>query len=126
MKHWLFKTEPSTFGIDDLERAPRKTSIWDGVRNYQVRNMLRDEMKKGDLGFVYHSSCDVPGIYGVMKIAREGYPEPSALDRKHAYYDLGPRLTRWYSASSGSSVASTRRSRSKPCANMRREGSRTS
>jgi predicted RNA-binding protein with PUA-like domain len=99
MKHWLFKTEPSTFGIHDLERAPRKTSIWDGVRNYQVRNMLRDEMKKGDLGFLYHSSCDVPGIYGVMKIVREGYPEPSALDPKHAYYDpeSDPDSPRWYS-----------------------------
>ena len=99
MKHWLFKTEPSTFGVDDLARAKRRTSIWDGVRNYQVRNMLRDEMKKGDLGFLYHSSCDVPGIYGVMKIVREGYPEPSALDRKHPYYDpdSDPESPRWYS-----------------------------
>ena len=99
MNHWLFKTEPSTFGVDDLARARRQTSIWDGVRNYQVRNMLRDQMKKGDLGSLYHSSCDVPGIYGIMKIVREGYPEPSALDRKHAYYDpdSDPGAPRWYS-----------------------------
>jgi predicted RNA-binding protein with PUA-like domain len=99
MNHWLFKTEPSTFGVDDLARAARKTSIWDGVRNYQVRNMLRDQMKKGDLGFLYHSSCAVPGIYGIIKVVREGYPEPSALDPKHVYYDpdSDPEKPRWYS-----------------------------
>jgi predicted RNA-binding protein with PUA-like domain len=99
MKHWLFKTEPSTFGVDHLERARNRTSIWDGVRNYQVRNMLRDDVSKGDLGFLYHSSCDVPGIYGIVKIVREGYPEPSAFDRRHAYYDpkSDPAEPRWYS-----------------------------
>jgi predicted RNA-binding protein with PUA-like domain len=99
MKYWLFKTEPSTFGVDDLERAKRRTSIWDGVRNFQVRNMLRDEMTKGDQGFLYHSSCAVPGIYGIVEIVREGYPEPSALDPKHPYYDpkSDPSSPRWYS-----------------------------
>jgi predicted RNA-binding protein with PUA-like domain len=99
MAYWLFKTEPSTFGVDDLARAKQRTSIWDGVRNYQVRNMLRDQVRKGDQGFLYHSSCDVPGIYGIMKIVREGYPEPSALDRRHAYYDpeSDPAAPRWYS-----------------------------
>ena len=70
MKHWLMKSEPSTFGVDDLEKAPKRTTCWDGVRNYQARNMLRDEFSKGDLAFLYHSSCDVPGIVGTAAVAR--------------------------------------------------------
>ncbi len=99
MKHWLFKTEPSTFGVDDLARAGNATTAWDGVRNYQVRNMLRDEMQVGDQGFLYHSSCAVPGIYGVVRIVRPGYPERAALDRKHRYFDpqSDPAQPRWYS-----------------------------
>ena len=81
------KSEPSTFGIDDLAKAPRHRSAWDGVRNYQVRNMIRDEMKKGDLAFFYHSSCEVPGIYGVVRVARESYPDPTAFDPRHAHFD---------------------------------------
>ena len=79
MKYWLFKTEPSTFGVDHLARAKNATTAWDGVRNYQARNMLRDDMQKGDLGFLYHSSCDEPGIAGIvgtMEIVRAGHPEP--------------------------------------------------
>jgi predicted RNA-binding protein with PUA-like domain len=87
MNYWLMKSEPSTFGIDDLAKAPRHRSHWDGVRNYQARNMLRDEMKKGDLAFFYHSSCEVPGIYGIVKIVREGYPDPTAFDPRHAHFD---------------------------------------
>jgi predicted RNA-binding protein with PUA-like domain len=92
------KTEPSTFGIDDLKKAPRRTTGWDGVRNYQVRNMLRDEMKKGDKAFLYHSSCDEPGIVGIVEITREGYPDPTAFDRKHDHYDAAskPDAPRWY------------------------------
>lgn len=98
MKTWLMKSEPSTFSIDDLAKLPRKRTHWDGVRNYQVRNMLRDDMKKGDLALFWHSSCDVPGAYGIVKIVREGYPDPSALDRKHKYYDpeSDPAEPRWY------------------------------
>jgi predicted RNA-binding protein with PUA-like domain len=70
MKHWLMKSEPSVFGIDDLAKAPRRTSGWDGVRNYQVRNMLRDEFAVGDLAFFYHSSCPEPGSAGVIKVER--------------------------------------------------------
>jgi predicted RNA-binding protein with PUA-like domain len=98
MNYWLFKSEPGTFGVDDLARAPKSTTTWDGVRNYQVRNFLRDTMKKGDQGFFYHSSCDVPGIYGVVRVVRDGYPERAALDPKHRYFDPGsdPANPRWY------------------------------
>jgi predicted RNA-binding protein with PUA-like domain len=99
VKYWLFKTEPETFSVYDLARARGATTAWDGVRNYQVRNMLRDEMKAGDLGFLYHSSCDVPGIYGIVKVVKEGYPERAALDRKHKYFDpkSDPAMPTWYS-----------------------------
>ena len=87
MNYWLFKSEPDTFGVDDLARARNATTAWDGVRNYQVRNFLRDTVRKGDQGFFYHSSCDVPGIYGIVSVARAGYVEPGALDPKHRYFD---------------------------------------
>lgn len=97
-KHWLLKSEPSTFGIDDLASSPRRTAAWDGVRNYQARNMLRDSMKKGDLAFFYHSSCDVPGIAGIVQVVKEGYPDPTAFDPKHHHYDAESRPgdPRWY------------------------------
>jgi predicted RNA-binding protein with PUA-like domain len=99
MRYWLFKTEPSTFGVEDLARARRATTAWDGVRNYQARNMLRDEIAKGDLGFLYHSSCEVPGIAGIVKVVRAGYPEAAAFDPKHPYYDpeSDADAPRWYS-----------------------------
>jgi predicted RNA-binding protein with PUA-like domain len=92
------KTEPTTFSVEDLERAKRHTTPWDGVRNYQARNMLRDEMKKGDLAFLYYSSTDVPGIVALMKIVKEGYPDPTAFDRKHHHYDpeSDPTKPRWF------------------------------
>jgi predicted RNA-binding protein with PUA-like domain len=98
MRYWLMKTEPTTFGVEDLERAKRHTTPWDGVRNYQARNMLRDEMKKGDLAFLYYSSTDVPGIVALMKIVKEGYPDPTAFDRKHHHYDpdSDPAEPRWF------------------------------
>jgi predicted RNA-binding protein with PUA-like domain len=98
MKYWLMKSEPSTFSIDDLAKAPRQTTCWDGVRNYQVRNMLRDEMAVGDLAFMYHSSCDEPGIVGVIEIVKPGYPDNTAFDRKHDHYDAAskPESPRWY------------------------------
>jgi predicted RNA-binding protein with PUA-like domain len=98
MNHWLFKSEPDTFGIDALARAPKKTSAWDGVRNYQARNMLRDSIKKGDLAFFYHSSCDVPGIAGIVSITRGGYPDVTAFDPKHHHYDADSKqeAPRWY------------------------------
>ncbi len=87
MNHWLLKSEPDSFGIDALARAPRKTTAWDGVRNYQARNMLRDRMNKGDQAFFYHSSCDVPGVAGIVEVVRGGYPDVTAFDPKHHHYD---------------------------------------
>jgi predicted RNA-binding protein with PUA-like domain len=98
MNYWLMKTEPSTFSIDDLDKAPRKTTMWDGVRNFQARNMLRDAMQKGDEAFLYHSSCEVPGVVAIIEIAKVGYPDPTAFDAKHAHYDpdSDPENPRWY------------------------------
>jgi predicted RNA-binding protein with PUA-like domain len=87
MHYWLMKSEPDTFGIDDLERAPRQTTSWEGVRNFQARNMLRDEFKRGDLAFFYHSSCPEPGIAGIVEVVRAGYPDASAWRRGSAFYD---------------------------------------
>lgn len=96
MNYWLLKSEPDTFSIDDLKRI--QTDHWDGVRNYQARNMLRDHIKKGDLAFFYHSNCDEPGIVGIVTIITEGYPDHKALDPESKYYD--PKSTaenpRWY------------------------------
>ena len=98
MNHWLLKSEPASFSIDDLGKAPKRTTAWDGVRNFQARNMLRDSMKKGDLAFFYYSSCDVPGIAGIVSIAREGYPDITAFDPKHDHYDADSKqdAPRWY------------------------------
>jgi predicted RNA-binding protein with PUA-like domain len=98
MRYWLMKTEPTSFSVEDLERAKRQTTGWDGVRNYQARNMLRDEMKKGDQALLYYSSTDVPGIVALMKIVKEGYPDPTAFDRKHHHYDpdSDPKEPRWF------------------------------
>jgi len=98
MQYWLMKTEPSVFSIEDLARAPRSTASWDGVRNFQARNMLRDQMKKGDQVFLYYSSTDVPGIVGVMEVTKEGYPDATAFDKKHHHYDAesDPKNPRWY------------------------------
>jgi predicted RNA-binding protein with PUA-like domain len=98
MNHWLMKSEPDVFGIDDLKNRPGRTEPWDGVRNYQARNMMRDQMKRGDLAFFYHSNCDDPGIVGIMTVAREGYPDHTAFDPQAKYYDpkSDPGNPRWY------------------------------
>jgi len=92
------KTEPDSFGIDDLERAPRKTTAWDGVRNYQARNMLRDQMQRGDQAFLYHSSCETPGIAGIVEVVKPGYPDATAFDAGHHHHDpdSDPKNPRWY------------------------------
>jgi predicted RNA-binding protein with PUA-like domain len=98
MNHWLLKSEPDSFSIDDLAKAPKQTTAWDGVRNFQARNTLRDSMKKGDLAFFYHSSCKVPGIAGIVSIARDGYPDATAFDPKDHHYDPDSNkdAPRWY------------------------------
>ena len=96
MNYWLMKSEPDAFGIEDLKKV--KTEPWDGVRNYQARNMMRDDMKKGDLVFFYHSNCKEPGIVGIMEVVREGYVDHTAFDPKQKYYDpkSDPEKPRWF------------------------------
>ena len=86
-KYWLLKSEPHAFSFDDLRASPGATTCWDGVRNYQARNFMRDVMKKGDLVLFYHSSCEEPGVVGVAEVSREAYPDPTAWDPKSRYYD---------------------------------------
>ena len=98
MRYWLFKSEPSCYSILDLSRQPRQIGHWDGVRNYQVRNMLRDEIKVGDLALFYHSSCTPPGVAGVMEVVKAGYPDHTAWDVKAEHYDADstPENPRWF------------------------------
>ncbi len=98
MNRWLMKSEPDVFGIDDLEAAPAGTDMWDGVRNYQVRNMIRDHMRPGDLAFFYHSNTKPPGVVGVMEIASEPYADPTAFDPEDPHYDAksDPQSPRWF------------------------------
>jgi predicted RNA-binding protein with PUA-like domain len=98
MGYWLLKTEPETFGIDHLAALPRRTSAWDGVRNYQARNYIRDGMRRGDQALLYHSSCAVPGIAGIVKVVRAAYPDATAFDRRHKHYDADsdPAAPRWF------------------------------
>ena len=86
-RHWLVKSEPETFSFGDLLAKPGRTTGWDGVRNFQARNFMRDEMKQGDLVFFYHSSADPTAIVGVAEVVREGYPDPTALDPKDPHHD---------------------------------------
>jgi predicted RNA-binding protein with PUA-like domain len=95
-RHWLLKTEPGTYSIDDLERDGATT--WEGVRNYQARNFMRDDMRPGDGVLFYHSNAEPPGVVGVARVARSGYPDPTARDPASPYHD--PKASeadpRWY------------------------------
>ncbi len=95
MNYWLMKSEPETFGIDDLKKM--KVDHWDGVRNYQARNFMKD-MKKNDLIFFYHSNCKPPGIVGIMEVKKEAYPDFTSYDKKSSYYDpkSSPENPRWF------------------------------
>lgn len=97
MAYWLMKSEPDVFSIDHLRERPKRTAPWDGVRNFQARNHMRD-MNKGDLVFFYHSSCPVPGIAGIAEIVREAYPDFTSWDPKSDYYDARstPEKPYWY------------------------------
>lgn len=98
MQYWLLKSEPDVFGIDDLKARPAQTEHWDGVRNYQARNFMRDQMQPGDLAFFYHSNCAEPGIVGIVKIACAGYSDHTAWDSRSKYFDADstPEKPRWY------------------------------
>ena len=84
---WLVKSEPLTFSFDDLRKSPRGTTSWEGVRNYQARNFMRDGMKRGDRVLFYHSNCDPTGVVGVAEVSKEAYPDPTAWDPKSRYHD---------------------------------------
>ena len=95
MQHWLMKSEPETYSIDDLKRD--HIEPWTGIRNYQVRNMIRNDMRVGDLAFFYHSNCKPPGVVGTMEIIKTAYPDPTAFDPEHIYFDpkSSPNNPRW-------------------------------
>jgi predicted RNA-binding protein with PUA-like domain len=97
-RYWLMKSEPTCFSLDDLERSPAGTSPWDGVRNYQARNLLRDEIRVGDGVLFYHSSCPVPSIVGLAEVVRDGYPDHTALDPQGEHFDpkASPANPIWY------------------------------
>jgi predicted RNA-binding protein with PUA-like domain len=97
MNYWLMKSEPECFGIADLKMRSKQTEPWDGVRNYQARNMMRDEMKVGDLAFFYHSNCKIPGIIGITKIVKSAYPDHTQFDPENHHYDPKSNLEnpRW-------------------------------
>jgi predicted RNA-binding protein with PUA-like domain len=99
MHHWLLKSEPREFSIDDLARAVRRTAPWFGVRNYQARNFIRDQMRPGDRVLFYHSSCAEPGIAGIAEVVSQACPDATQFDRKCPYFD--PKATReaprWFS-----------------------------
>jgi predicted RNA-binding protein with PUA-like domain len=86
-RYWLVKSEPSVFSFDDLAASPERTTCWDGVRNYQARNSMRDDMKKGDLVFFYHSQSEPAAVVGVAEVVKEGYPDHTALDPSHDHFD---------------------------------------
>ena len=96
--HWLIKSEPTCFSIDDLKRSPKATASWDGVRNYQARNLLRDEIKSGDGVLFYQSSIKEPAIVGLAKVVSEGYPDTTALDPNAEHFDPNARPDHpiWY------------------------------
>lgn len=98
MNYWLMKSEPDAFSLDMLIHRPQQTEHWDGVRNYQARNMLRDQMKLGDQVFFYHSNCKIPGIVGIAEVVREGYPDFTAFDSSDPHYDpkSNPARPQWY------------------------------
>ena len=97
MNYWLIKSEPDAFSIDDLKNAPGKKTHWDGVRNYQARNSMRDDMRKGDQVFFYHSNCEEPGIVGIAEVASGAYPDHTAFDPDDPHFDpkSDPGNPRW-------------------------------
>jgi len=97
MRHWLMKSEPTTFSIDDLDASRGRRTIWDGVRNYQARNFMRDDMSVGDQVLLYHSSCEIPAVVGLMSVVAGAVPDPTALDPDDPHFDpkSDPEAPRW-------------------------------
>ena len=95
---WLFKTEPESFALDDLEHAPRKTTCWDGVRSFEARNLLRDKIAVGDHGFLYHSNAAPSVIVAIVEVVRAGYPDPTAWEKGHDHFDpkSDPKAPTWF------------------------------
>lgn len=98
MRYWLMKTEPTVFSLDDLRNEPHSTDHWEGVRNYQARNYMRDDMKKGDRVLFYHSNCEVPGVAGVAEVTKEAYPDFFSWDPTSRYFDpkSTPEKPKWF------------------------------
>lgn len=97
-RYWLMKTEPTTYSIEDLEKDRDQTTSWEGVRNYQARNLLRDDIKQGDRVLFYHSACKEPAVVGTATVSRDGYPDSHAFDRRSKYFDKksDPENPTWY------------------------------
>jgi predicted RNA-binding protein with PUA-like domain len=117
-RYWLMKSEPDVFGIDDLARSPRRTAAWWGVRNYQARNFMRDDMQLGDEAFFYHSGCAQPGIAGIVTISKLAYPDATQFDPKSEYFDPSAKKDkpRWLNVD----VKLARQTRFLPIAELRR------
>ena len=98
MNYWLFKSEPDEYSIDDLAAESSGVGRWDGIRNYQARNLLRDDVAKGDLVFFYHSSCKTTGIAGIARVVSDPYPDPAQFEQNNPYFDAkaSPSIPRWY------------------------------
>lgn len=117
MRHWLMKSEPAEVSIDDLAAAPGKIVAWFGVRNYQARNFMRDDMRVGDLVLFYHSSCAEPGVAGIAKVSRLAYPDATQFDPDSKYFDAKatPASPRWFNVD----VKLVRKTRLVPLAELR-------
>ena len=118
MKYWLMKSEPDECSIDDVLAAPKRLTAWSGVRNYQARNFMRDEMQPGDGVLFYHSSCAEPGIAGLAEVASSAYPDASQFDRKSPYFDPKAKKDspRWFNVD----VRALRKTRLVPLAELRK------
>jgi predicted RNA-binding protein with PUA-like domain len=117
MRYWLMKSEPDEVSIDDLAAAPGKTIAWFGVRNYQARNYMRDDMKLGDRVLFYHSSCAEPGVAGIAKVSRLAYPDATQFERGGKYHDpkATPAAPRWFNVD----VTLVKKTRLVPLAELR-------
>jgi predicted RNA-binding protein with PUA-like domain len=119
VKYWLMKSEPDECSIDDVLAAPGKKTPWSGVRNFQARNFMRDQMSVGDGVLFYHSSCEIPGVAGIAEVASPAYPDETQFDRKSGYYDAKSRreAPRWFNVD----VRALRKTRLLPLSELREQ-----